>query len=125
MKDTLALGRDRDSARAGNATNPAMLETVRAQRRANCPREVRAPLAPIEAGPAQDAGGTLAATGGQGIDIDPDPAQECEAGLGDQAGVVCQLGVSASHQRIRQRDTEPPCEVVVAGPRRPQRGISW
>jgi hypothetical protein len=84
---------------------------------------MRPPLAPIEAGPAQDAGRTLAATLQQGIDIDPDAAQQLEPGAGHHAGVCRELRVTSRHQCVGERDAEPAGEMVVAGARRAQRRV--
>src|SRR5262249_4860172 len=50
-----AFGRDHNGARALDPTNPVVLETVRAQGGADRSSQMRPALAPIEAGPAQDA----------------------------------------------------------------------
>jgi len=56
-KDALTLGRNGDCARAPNALYPACLEAARTQCRSERTSQVRSPFAPIEAGPAKDAGG--------------------------------------------------------------------
>src|SRR5215472_12401575 len=81
---------------------------------------MRAPLAPVEARPAQDATRAPAAAGCDGAEFDADAAEKFDPGLGDQSRVACQLDVAASAQRLRNRHAETAGKVVVAGPRRAQ-----
>ena len=83
----LALGRDRDGARAVDAADPALREGVRAQRGTDGAGQMRAPLAPVEARAAQHASPAAAARR-HGIDVDAELAQQLHAGLGHQAAVA-------------------------------------
>ena len=79
-ENALALRRDRDGAGAGDAADPALLEALGAERRADRAGQMRPPLAPVEAGPAEDAG-ALAACGGERRDIDAEPVEQRDARL--------------------------------------------
>src|SRR3546814_12953085 len=80
---------------------------------------MRSPFAPIEAGPAEDADRALAATGREGIDVNPDPAEKLDAGVGHQTGIVRQLRVTARPQRVRKGNAEPAGTIVVTRTRCP------
>ena len=51
------------------------------------------------------------------IDVDTQALEKGNARVGDDAGVVVQLHVPPTHQRIGQRDPENSREMVVAGTR--------
>ena len=81
---------------------------------------MRAPLAPIEARPAQNAGRAPAVAGCDGVEFDADAAEKFDPGLGHQPRVGRQLDITASGQRFRDRHAEAAGKVIVAGPRRAQ-----
>jgi len=78
--------------------------------------EVRPPLAPIQAGPAQGA-----LTSARVLQIDAEAVQELDAGLGQRAGLAGEHHVPARLQRVGEPDAEPAGQVVVAGARGAQR----
>src|SRR4051794_19925435 len=75
-KDALALWRDRDGARAVDAAYPVLPETVRADGCSDRARNMRTPLAPVEAGPAQDAPRAPAVARRNRIDVDADATKK-------------------------------------------------
>src|SRR5690348_10361975 len=96
-KNPLAFWRDRDRARAWDPAYPAHRKAVGANGRPDFAGNVRAPFAPIEAWPTQDAGRALAAIRHQGIDVDADPAEERDAVIGNQSAIACQLDIPVTH----------------------------
>src|SRR6516164_9827396 len=119
----LTLGRERNGARIVDAPQPAAAKSVRAERGADGAGDVRPPLAPVEAGPAQDAG-RAAAAGTKRLDIDADATQELGTRLGNEPGIVGEFGIAACDQRIGKRNAEPSGKMIVAGAPSAQRGIA-
>src|SRR5712671_2608315 len=101
----------RDRARFAVAADPVQREAARRQLGAERAADMQAPLAPIEAGPAIEAGGR---TGGQ---LQSEAAEKIHAGLGHRAAFAGQLDIAALAERIGEPDPELPREMVVAGPR--------
>jgi len=123
-KDALPLRGDRDGAALGDATNPTILEAMGADCCPDCASQMRPPLAPIEARPAEDARGALPAPCQQGFNVDSRLVEELDARVGYQTGIARQLRVTPRHQGICEGDAETTGKMVVARPRRPQRYVS-
>src|SRR6516164_338937 len=94
-EDLLSLGGDRDGTGAAVTADPALPKAVRTKRRADCPGNMRAPLAPIEAGPAQNARGTLAAMRHDAIEVDADLAEERDPCVRNHSPILYQLDLTA------------------------------
>src|SRR5712671_1381892 len=107
-KDAKTLRRDRDGARAGDATDPAVREALAAELRRDRSGEMRPPFAPVEAWPAQHARGAPPATLHQVGHVDPDPVEERDARIRDHAAIAGEFRMVVRDQRVRQRDAEPP-----------------
>src|SRR5690242_9194450 len=123
-KNALSLWRDRDGARAVDAAYPVLPKTVRADGCADRARNMRTPLAPIEAGPTQDASRAPAIARRNRIDVNADAIKKFDSRIRNQTAIAGQLDVIAHDQRIGERDTETAGKVVVAGPRSTQSRIS-
>src|SRR5262249_9779855 len=114
----LALGRHLQRAAVARAPHPAGGEAMGIDRGADPAGEVRAALAPVEAGAA-----------GHGpprrrFDVDADPVEEGDAARGDDAAVALELDVPGGDHRVGDRDAEPAGDVVVAGARRAHRRVA-
>jgi hypothetical protein len=123
-KSALSGRRHGDRARAVDAPDPILCEAVRAKGGSDRAREMRAPLAPVEAGPAPDARRASATAADHRIEADAEAAEKFDAGLGDQPGFLRQLDTTARSQRVSEGYAETPGEMVVAGPRRAQSRIA-
>jgi hypothetical protein len=108
--------RDPDRPGAGHPAHPAAREALRADRRTDRTAEMRPPLAPVEARPAQHAC-PLGPPRRERTDIDTDAREKLNAGFGDDAGLAAELGMALRHQRIGDGDTQSAGEMVVAGAR--------
>jgi hypothetical protein len=53
------------------------------------------------------------------MDIDADPTEQPDACIGDEAGILRQLGVTACDQGVGKRNAETPGKMVIAGSRGP------
>src|SRR6185312_11676887 len=111
-------GRDHQRAAVAHALEPAHVEAAPGERRADRAREVRPPLGPIEARPAE---GALPLPHRR--EVDAEPAEEIDAGGGDLAAVIAEHDMAALDQGVSEADAEAPGEMVVAGARVAQRGV--
>ena len=119
-ENLLSLGGEGDGAGAVVVADPALPKAVRTKRRADRASNMRAPLAPIEAGPAQNARGTLAAMRHDAIEVDADLAKERNSYLGHHSSIGGQLDLTAVDQSICKRHAEAAGKMVVTGPCRSQ-----
>ena len=104
-----ADGRDGERAAVALARDPAQIEEPVRDRGADRACEMRAPLAPVDAGTAERA--PAAARGGQ---VDSQFVEEHLARLGDDAAIVAELDVAMLLQRVGERDAKLASDVVVA-----------
>src|SRR5436853_785752 len=103
----LAGGSDRDGARFAVAADPVQREAARRQLGAERAADMQAPLAPVEARPAIEAGGRAA-------QLHAEPPEEIHPGIGHRAAFVGQLDIAALAERVGEPDTELAGEMVVA-----------
>src|SRR5438067_13548789 len=108
----LAGGSDRDGARFAVAADPVQREAARRQLGAERAADMQAPLAPVEARPAIEAGGRAA-------QLHAEPPEENHPGIGHRAALGGQPDITALAERVGEPDTELAGEMVVAGPRSP------
>jgi len=118
-KTTAAFMGDLQRARAWPPPQPAQFETPHAERSAEHTREVRTALAPIQTG-ATEGPPAPRAVQPRG---DAERGQERLARRRHRPAIRAKFHVPARHQRIGDPNAQAPGEVVVAGPRRPERRI--
>src|SRR6516162_3590453 len=85
---------------------------------------MRAPLAPIETRPTQNARRAPGAAGYDAIEIDADLVEERDPCVRNHSPIPSQLDLTALGQSVRQRHPETAGEMVIAGPCRSQRRVS-
>src|SRR6185437_11228995 len=113
-----AGGCDHQRAAVAHALEPAHVEAARRERGTDRAGEMRPPLGPVEARPAEGALLVL-----RRREIDAEPVEEIDALLSDLAAIVAEHDMATSDQRIGQPDTEAAGEMVVAGARVAQRRV--
>src|SRR5262249_10884022 len=89
-------------------------EAALCQRGADAAAEVRPPLGPVEARPAEDP--AAAARRGK---IDAEVLEECDAAVSHLAAVIGECEVAARAQRVGEADAQLAGKMVVTGARSP------
>ena len=112
-------GGDRDRAAVPEPLDPAQRKAAPGQGRADRAAEMRPPLAPVEARPAEAA----ALAGGIG-EVETEFVEKPGPGCGDRAAIGIEQDMTARGEMVGQGDAEPAGEMVVAGPRRTQRLVA-
>jgi hypothetical protein len=107
---------DPDGAAVLDSLDPAEAEAVPRQCRTDGARQMRPPLAPVEAGPAEPPAAA-------GAEIHTDSFEKSDALAGDLAAVVVEFGMAALDQCVGERHAEPPGKMVVAGPPKRNAGL--
>src|SRR3954452_19875862 len=103
----LAGGSDRDRARFAVAADPVQREAARRQLGAQRAADMQAALAPVEAGPAIEAGGWA------GAQLQAEAPEEIHAGPGDSAAFAGQRDLAALAERGGEPHPELAGEMVV------------
>jgi len=111
----LAGIRDFKGARRARSRNPSEFQKPSLQLGADQSPHMIAPLAPVQAGPAEDA---LAAA--VGFKPGSEVAEKAVACVGKSSAICTQMHVIPRDQRVRDRNAEPSGHVVVATARKAQ-----
>src|SRR5258708_16470213 len=107
-----------DRAAVAQPADPAELEAARSQRGAKRAGKMRASLAPIETGAAEGA-----ALPSGIIEVEAEAGQYLAALARHLAAILAEHDAALGDQRIRKRHAKPSREMVIAGPRPPQRVV--
>src|SRR5260221_4208339 len=111
-----AVGSDDQRAAVAHALEPVQIEAARGKGRADSAGEMRPPLGPVEAGPAEGAAPQL-----HRGEVEAEAREEIDAGRGDLAALVGEHDMAALDQGIGEADAQAAGEKVLAGARVAQR----
>src|SRR5260370_11049 len=101
-------GGDRQRAAVTAALDPGEVEAALQHTGADRAGDMRAPLAPVETGPAEHPLRPL-----PGAELDAEPGEEPRPALGDFAAILGEDDMAAPGQRVGNRDPEPPGDMVI------------
>src|SRR3984893_4766082 len=87
-------------------------------------RQMAAPLAPVETWTAQPATRLPPTPLPHARNVDPDPFEKCQAAPGENARLGRELGIPRRGQCVGQANAKTTGEMIVTGPRLPQRRIA-
>src|SRR5216684_6755575 len=102
--------RDDERAAVAHALEPAKVEAACGERGAHRAGEMRPPLGPVEARPAEGAAALL-----RRGEVEAELGEEIDAALGDLAALVGEHDMAALDQGVGEADAEAAGEMIVAG----------